>query len=73
MLKAYSKKVYERKRALRKMELDYISKIDNEWSMKAYVASLNKNNKKIIGIIAVIGSLALGYTQLVRPILEVFS
>lgn len=66
-------KLFDRKMKAREQELKYVASFNNEWQFKSYEASLHKNNKKWLGGLAIICSLALGYTSLLKPILEWFA
>jgi hypothetical protein len=66
-------KIFKKRQLIRKQELEYISKFNNEWQFKSYQASLNKNNKKLFGGLAIFLSFLLGMTNILGYIAEVFS
>lgn len=65
--------MWKRWMAKRKQELEYIYKFNNEWQFKAYEASLRKNRKTFLGVISIGLAFIFGYTNLIKPLLDVFA
>lgn len=63
---------YEQKKDMRRMELDFVVKINNQWSYKAYKYSKKNTSIKIMSYAAVIISILFSQWSTIQMIIEEF-